>query len=58
MRLTPQRPRLMILFITAMLIVLLGGSLRIAATFRSSSPSGTPSAQLVAWYCPAPPVTC
>jgi hypothetical protein len=55
MRLTCPRPRLMILLTAALLIVLLGGSLRIEAisASRSSSPSGTQSAHLLAWYCPA-----
>jgi hypothetical protein len=50
MRLTPLRSRLLILFMTALLMVLLGG--------RFSAPGAPHSAHLLAWYCPAPPVTC
>jgi hypothetical protein len=53
-------PVSMILLLTTLLIVLLGGSLRMQETgaSRSGFPGGTHSARPLAWYCPAPPVTC
>jgi hypothetical protein len=60
MRLSLKQAIVLVVVIAALLVALLGGAIRIAAAqgHLSSQHSGMHATHQLAWYCPAPPVTC
>ena len=56
MKLTLKRTLVVVVAIAALLVALSGGAIRMHAT--PVHLSAAHHAQQLAWYCPAPPVTC
>lgn len=53
-----KRGLLVVFLVAALLIVLIGGIIRVQAVQAPGYHSGTPAGHQLAWYCPAPPVSC